>query len=259
MVGADSVVLCFLITNEFETEYVWRRWIGTTNVPIVVHANLRTDLIARFVSDVNARWLNPLETSWGSFELVLAEVALFDAAKREFPDATHYLLVSQNSIPLMTAQYLNDLCSTRLRNKSRLNWCYDDCGNNAKKLFAALSVFPSVAAQQFLLLHADHFADIRGAVIDACDLGNGRFCDDWYEVCPSEFVIPTLLYSRYADFCEAGRVIDAEFTWKTYPRACYRSRAWLAKHIVKLKNGDAIGLRKVRKYDCEYIANVLFP
>lgn len=117
---------------------------------------------------MHAHRIDTLETSWGSFELVLAEVALFDAAKREFPHATHYLLVSQNSIPLMTVEYLNELCSIRLQGRTRVNWCYDYCGQNADKLFTADDMHLSVAAQQFILLHAEHFADIRDAVLHAC-------------------------------------------------------------------------------------------
>lgn len=97
----NHVALLFLIIDSLPYEAIWREWIKSVegHVHVFVHA--------KYPNRVTSNWVrkrvvqSTLEPTWGSVELLKAELLLFDTALRKCP-ACHFALVSESCVPVIS-------------------------------------------------------------------------------------------------------------------------------------------------------------
>lgn len=203
------ICVCFLVSGTFPTRRVWTRWLreGREYVRFVVHAsNLTTSDYQKVVSwctKLGGRVVDPIQTEWAGLSVVRAEGLLFDECQNNFPSTTHYWLVSEKTIPCVSASRLViEMKKSRCKDSSIISPFYVN----------GLRIAPEVVDQikqknwtpkmcsQFLVIHANHWRKIKETFwvwlqdlphVDWCHL-----CNSESTVTPDEFVIQTLLVSH---------------------------------------------------------------
>ena len=248
------LVVCFLIKGEFTTSNIWQKWLMTKKekVKCVIHADDCN--VNEFADHVDAICIPVIATTWGSFEIVDAEIALFDCAQRNFPSVTHFLLVSQDSVPLKSTNFMFETCS-QLKDKSMINWYENYNCVNSHNLALSVGIEYSVAAQQFLLLNKKHFVRLKDTVIDM--IQNGKNCNDIYDGAPDEFVIATVLFHMFPHDWVWGKITDCHYNPKA-KRASYRTKNWITKKIPeKIKFPTILITRKIKKQNCDLALEIL--
>lgn len=266
------IVCAFLICGDFWTAEVWKEWLAKSNGSGVACALITTncnsiekekiDAWVKEVRDlqINVAVLSSVSSEWGKCSIVTAELDLFDTCAKEFPEYSHYFLVSEKTIPLLSANRLTDFCNSTLKNKTSL-WTFE---NNRmftkifkKQVFKDLNVDLYISSQ-FIVMNAQHYLAIREEARSLCSTSETFFnklepCFDPSQggVAPDELVFASLLLTRLGfDSCHfATEVVVADFD-ANKTRARVHPPKWashgLRRLILKAKEGKCLAVRKVR-------------
>ena len=180
----------------------------------VVHAsNCTRDVyqdISKWTQDLGGIVVPPTRTSWGGVGTVKAEGLLFDTATEKFPPATHFWLVSEKTIPCMSANAVQrHLKSPKYKNHSLITpirkigggLVIADVKTSLKEAGWTLEL-----ANQFLVVHRQHWVKICKPFWECVPK---LLPYSWEEevvqgtsVSADEFLIQTLL----ASLCDKGEI-----------------------------------------------------
>jgi hypothetical protein len=199
--------LCFLINESFPTKRVWERWLieGAEHVCFVLHASncpkhIYND-IETWCNKLCGHVVDPIPTAWCNINVVKAEGLMFDVALTKFPHASHFWLVSEKTIPCLSAQnMIKQLTTSKFKHSSCINpYLGAPLLDEVRTLFKSLEWNPKKGSQ-FLLLFADHWKTIRESFWNfvpsiekyAWELE----CTNCTSLPPEEFLIQTILVTR---------------------------------------------------------------
>ena len=269
-----TVVICILISCGFDTIEVWSKWLEK-GIPVVMHysncSQAQVKEINRFCKRHKAVVVPSLRTSWCDISVLNAEIAMYDATTVSFPNATHYVLVSEKTIPLVSATELIEYIQTHLRMKSQFGRYTAKQSKNEQLFVNQLDYLKTLPMKiqvcgQFKILHVAHFKRIRHTLKNMMPfLSKG----DWYQwalndAClpPEEFVILSTLCNVYNvsnDFYVNKVVVVDDFR----PRGALRSHVFndtreLKQYLKENKELSFINTRLfMRKFDKRTLPHVI--
>ena len=211
-----EIAICFLISQRFETLSVWSHWMQDPRIKGFIHysncAHKEVQEIETFAKETNSTIVSPLiETSWGTTSLTRAECILYDAAFRSklSPNITHVWLVSEKTVPVISADDLVTYKNTTLHNKSQLAFIEDPNQSDLlytneflekiEKIDSDMKIQNVIFGNQFKFLCKNHWQLIRDNVHKVLNTMNPKI--NWSEknqrmMHPDEFVIPTFLNNK---------------------------------------------------------------
>ena len=213
---SPTIVLAFLVSGEFWTRDVWLHWLeGAAGIGVALHVSnvspaegadiaAWTECLSRKGHTVAIAPSRP--TAWAHPSLLRAQLALFDACAAAFPAATHYLLLSEKCVPLVSPSRLLSFCATTIARASAFNFFVPvacpalvPLQNDLLRRFGV----HYKAGAQFMLLHAGQYAavaQLAAQVVDAY-----KCAMDWsaaaaasvYTVPMDEWVLHSVLWSAF--------------------------------------------------------------
>ena len=195
---------CFLISGSFPTRQVWKQWLreGKQSVNFVVHvSNVSDDLktrISKWCNQLGGTIVESVPTSWGGIGIVRAEGLLFDTASNVYPSSTHYWLVSETTIPCLSASVIEKrLKTSRFQSCSIFSPMTQSWIESSVNKQIVSKDWRPVTCSQFLIIHKHHWKIIVGIfwpwLNELSSLSWESISYSGVSVAPDEFVIQTLL------------------------------------------------------------------
>lgn len=104
-----KVAICFLIVGDILCKDVWHEWLSNSDFIITCHAKNCPQKTRDWLEAHGATIVEEVATEWGKPSIAVAMRSVFSAAFKR--GAQHACLVSQASIPFVSAQKLTRMCS----------------------------------------------------------------------------------------------------------------------------------------------------
>lgn len=104
-----SVVVCLLLSGPFSTLEIWDKWYQPGIYFCIHMSNASPEeikLVTEWAKAINAVMVSPIPTAWCDISVLKAELLLWQTARQRFPQATHYFMASEKSIPIVSAPVL---------------------------------------------------------------------------------------------------------------------------------------------------------
>jgi hypothetical protein len=270
-----KVVACFVTCGDFDTVECWKRW-KDDHVGYAIHAahvSKEDDAkISEFVRETNALRIPEVYTQWSSFEVVIAQEKLLTSARLHYPEATHFLIVSQNSIPMVSTHDLLQKICDRCASKSLFDWySWDTQGTVEEQLMNAFGMC-AVASKQFVIWSREHIDSCSDMTLKIANYGitHAMYPSKTIPIAPDEYVRQSVFWHLHGsnEWC-ASMCVIAHFKPNS-ERASYRTRAFLKYKVpILIQRTRTIespaaffdclcyGVRKVRRADVDFAINVL--
>lgn len=265
---APKVVVAVLVSGKFTTASVWEAWWQRGDkaaVAFVVHASNQKEKEAadtdEFCERVGGTRVPSIETAWGKISIVEAEMLLFAECARLYGTATHFALVSQNTIPFVSVTKLLEATEGYLQGKTAWRHIKDEdlapeCRGPMRAGFDSMfgEENPELQygyGQQFMIVNSEHFRGIESDARELIQRYRERM-EGWDAVAlgaPDELILQSLLLTKYP-----GALVDMDVVWAEITsagRAQWQDNKLMSDEIVKIANANkekmvCFGLRKFK-------------
>jgi hypothetical protein len=203
------ICCCFLICGHFYAMTVWSQWLAKCRarfperaVGVVVHASNCTESDYAGVRSWCHQWsgslVETIPTAWGSINIVKAEGLLFDTAKDKYPSASHFWLVSEKTVPIVSPERLFDTIASGWRLKTLYTPLKKVPMHTDITQYISDRNWTPKAGGQFLLLNANHWSLVRDDFLRWWPFIETVIWETYIEgggYTPDEVIIQTLLYN----------------------------------------------------------------
>jgi len=235
--------------------------------------------VEKFVAETGAHVVPETHTAWGEYSIVLAELNVFDYCQKNFV-ATHFVLVSQDTIPTVSPMDLEVIVTTQAKNMSLLDFCewaeYEDTPYDL--LLKHFGVNTTVMAAQFVIMFRNHYAKISPIVRritnhaeetqSPCMTTKGIFKPP---CAPDEFLLQSVFYFHFPyDWLPSKCIVDDIRNRRAVEHSKSYIRNTLPKIILQSKQSAqcpdpeqnfgcaySYGARKFRRADVAELLHVL--
>ncbi|EFX60105.1 hypothetical protein DAPPUDRAFT_345356 [Daphnia pulex] len=259
---------------------IWERWwaAGTkSHVAFVVHTSKQSpedqEKMEGFLHRMGASAMQvpSRQTDWGSLNIVEAEMDMFGAAVDHYPSATHTVLVSEKTAPMISSKRFVEttLAGGLLYEKSAWKdfmesdgvddeWYKKDFPDHQwvtedfVKMFGCHdpSLVPSYS-QQFIIVNRRHFQAIRArarVLIHKCR-GGLEGMAPMVHGAPDEILLQSVIKSEFRD--EIVDLVVGYYGAVSRGRAVVLDDAWVARNVSEIcaDNEEKLKIFGVRKFD----------
>lgn len=185
--------ICFLITGDIPVGKIWNLWLSNGNFNKFAHVSRGSEKCKEWLVSNNIKTVDEVNTSWGAPSIATAMYNLYNAA---FDTNEYCILVSQDTIPLLSCAELSDFLESKkisyLDNIDKFWW-----DNNKIEAQLVQKYDKAIVASQFGILHKDAWLIIKDKwhtyFNEFSTIYNKEYASKFAYYCMDEIFIPSMI------------------------------------------------------------------